>query len=152
MAAVVGMQAQVLVWAASGALLGEGALAAALSVKGTEDLLFYRRDEAEWQRRDAEGAGRLDRMEALEKLLQLPAGLPVPLGSLPSPLRAAVDALPHGVAAFRDGEVTREAVRPLVVDLVVVRSSPGSWKDGLKWAGPVRAVQPSCAAGRCGAR
>ncbi|MFI8186707.1 hypothetical protein ACIF70_40430 [Actinacidiphila glaucinigra] len=63
MAAVAGVQAQVLVRAASAALLGEGALAAALSVKGSDALIFYRRDEAEWQRRDAEGAGRLDRME-----------------------------------------------------------------------------------------
>lgn len=135
MAAVAGVQAQVLVRAASAALLGEGALAAALSVKGSDALVFYRRDEAEWQRRDAEDAGRLDRMEALETLLQLPVGLPVPFGSLPGPLRAAVDALPRGAAAFRDSEVTRKAVRPLAVDLVVVRSSPGSWKDGLRRAG-----------------
>jgi hypothetical protein len=135
MAAVAGVQAQVLVRAASAALLGEGALAAALSVKGSDALVFYRRDEAEWQRRDAEGADRLDRMEALETLLQLPVGLPVSLGSLTGPLRAAVDTLPHGAAALRDGEITRQAVRPLVVDLVVVRSSPGSWKDGLKRAG-----------------
>jgi hypothetical protein len=124
-----------LVQAASAVLLQDGVLTAPLQLKGSNAWVFYRYDENERARRHRVGAERLDRMDALEALLQVPVGLPVPLASLAEPLCRAIGALPGGAAVVGDGQVTRNAVRPLAVDLVVVRSSGRNWRDGLKRAG-----------------
>jgi hypothetical protein len=124
-----------LVQAASAGLFQEGVLTAPLLLKGSDVWVFYRKDKDEWDRRNRVGAERLDRMDALETLLQLPVGMPVPGASLADSLCRAVDVLPMGAALVEDGQVTRQAVRPLVVDMVVVRSSGRNWRDGLKRAG-----------------
>ncbi|MFD8105333.1 hypothetical protein [Streptomyces microflavus] len=119
--------------AATAPLLKPDGLAKVVPVLGTEALFFYRMDDAEHERREAVGAARLDRMHPLEVLLNLPVGLPVPLASLEKQERRAVHALPCGAADRDRRTVTRRAVRPLHVDLAVVRAT--GWKRGLEEAG-----------------
>jgi hypothetical protein len=135
MAVRTGTRVRSIVQQASAALLAPGVLAASMALKGSEALLFHRRDERECARRDARGAQRLDRITPLTTLLQLPVGEPVPLSSLTPTVRAAVHTLPRGAATVCGGTVRREAVRPLAVDLVVVRSRGNAWRDGLVRAG-----------------
>jgi hypothetical protein len=110
-----------LVEQASAELLGPGAAAAPLTLKGSDALVFYRRDEQELKRRHAVGAHRLDRIAALTTLLQLPVDEPVPLALLKADPAAGVRRLPYGAAELQGGHVRRRAVRPLTVDLVVVQ-------------------------------
>lgn len=124
-----------LVEQASAELLGPGAAAAPLTLKGSDALVFYRRDEQELKRRHAVDAHRLDRIAALTTLLQLPVDEPVPLALLKADLAAGVRRLPYGAAELQGGHVRRRAVRPLTVDLVVVRCPPAGWRDGLVRAG-----------------
>ncbi|MEU3599971.1 hypothetical protein ABZ714_14765 [Streptomyces sp. NPDC006798] len=100
---------------------------------GTEALFFYRMDNAEHERRTTVGAARLDRMHALETLMGLPVDIPVLLSELEPGERRAVRGLPTGAADRERGAVTRRAVRPLRVDLAIVRST--GWKRGLEEAG-----------------
>jgi hypothetical protein len=72
-------------------------------------------------------------MAALETLLTLPVGIPVPLASLEARQRRAVRALPTGAADRDRTAVTRRAVRPVRVDLAVV--SAAGWSQGLRDAG-----------------
>ncbi|WP_380281948.1 hypothetical protein [Kitasatospora purpeofusca] len=102
-----------------------------LSVLGTRALLLYRLDGAEHRRRQAAGAGRLDSIPALECLLGLPVGCRVPVGSLPE--QAQVRCLPRGAVEWDADLVTRRAVRPLAVDLAVVRAAER--RTGLERAG-----------------
>ncbi|MFE3234463.1 hypothetical protein ACFXKJ_20395 [Kitasatospora indigofera] len=94
-----------------------------VSVLGTRALLLHRVDETEHERRQAAGAERLDSIPVLECLLGLPVGLPLAVGSLPE--QAAVRGLPHGAVEWDADRVTRRAVRPLAVDLAVVRAAGG---------------------------
>ncbi|MFJ2893082.1 hypothetical protein ACIO53_44355 [Streptomyces sp. NPDC087305] len=71
-------------------------------------------------------------MADLECLLTLPAGVRIPLESLESAARRAVRVLPTGAADREQATVTRRAVRPLRVDLAVVRAS--GWRQGLERA------------------
>src|SRR4051812_38154538 len=114
--------------AASRALLEPGGQARTVSVFGSEALCFYRLDEAEHARREQVPVARLDHMADLECLLTLPVGIPVPLESLDSAARRAVRLLPTGAADRERTTVTRRAVRPLRVDLAVVRAS--GWHQG----------------------
>ena len=91
-------------------------------------------------------AGRLDSLDALQTLLELPVDEPVALASLPARLRAAVRRLPAGAAELDRREVTRRAVRPLTIDLAVVRASTAGWRGGLEQA---RAVSPPSAGAPC---
>jgi hypothetical protein len=104
---------------------------AVFSVLGTRALLLYRVDETEHRRRQAAASEQLDSIPALECLLGLPVGLPVPAGSLPE--EAEVRDLPRGAVEWDADLVTRRAVRPLVVDLAVVRAA--GWRTGLERAG-----------------
>ncbi|WAL70206.1 hypothetical protein OU787_01090 [Kitasatospora sp. YST-16] len=104
---------------------------AVFSVLGTRALLLYRVDESECRRRQVVGAERLRSIPALECLLGLPVGLPVPVGSLPD--QAEVRGLPGGAVEWGADLVTRRAVRPLAVDLAVVRAA--GWRTGLERAG-----------------
>ncbi|MQS15707.1 hypothetical protein F7Q99_26415 [Streptomyces kaniharaensis] len=106
----------------------EGAM---LSVLGTRAFLLYRVDEPEHRRRQEVGAERLDSIPALACLLGLPVGLPVPVGSLPE--QTEVRDLPRGAVEWDTDLVTRRAVRPLAVDLVVVRAADP--RTGLERAG-----------------
>ncbi|MFG2698280.1 hypothetical protein [Kitasatospora sp. NPDC048407] len=100
---------------------------AVFSVLGTRALLLYRVEETERRRRRAVGAEGLDSIPALECLL----GLPVPVGSLPD--QAEVRDLPRGAVEWDTALVTRRAVRPLAVDLAVVRAA--GWRTALERAG-----------------
>ncbi|MFF8436373.1 hypothetical protein [Streptomyces bacillaris] len=119
--------------AATAPLLKPDGLAKVMPALGMEALFFYRMDTAEHERRAAVGAARLDRMHALETLMSLPVGLPVPLSALAQRERRAVRVLPAGAAEQEQRSVTRRAVRPLDVDLAVVRAT--GWKRGLEEAG-----------------
>lgn len=123
---------------ASAVCLGADAQAVPLHLQGSNALVFYRLDAAEAQRRRSNRAVRLDRLPVLETLLQLPAGVPIALRDLPASVRAGIRALPAGAASVAGPrgrqEVTRRAVRPLAVDLVVVRASGLGWKSGLERA------------------
>ncbi len=101
------------------------------SILGTRAFLLYRVDETEYRRRQAVGAERMDSIPALECLLHLPVGIPVPLGSLLD--RASIRDLPRGSVEWDTDLVTRRAVRPLAVDLAVVRAAGGG--AGLERAG-----------------
>ncbi|MEU9067935.1 hypothetical protein AB0D60_13740 [Streptomyces sp. NPDC048306] len=118
--------------AASRALLEPGGQARTVSVLGVEALCFYRLDEAEHARREEVSAARLDHMADLESLLTLPVGIPVPLASLDPAARSAVRTLPAGAVDRDRKTATRRAVRPLRVDLAVVRAS--GWRQGLERA------------------
>ncbi|WP_406356405.1 hypothetical protein [Streptomyces sp. NBC_00658] len=118
--------------AASCALVEHGGQARTVSVFGSEALCFYRLDEAEHARREEASAACLDRMADLECLLTLPVGIRVPLESLDSAARREVRVLPTGAADRGRTTVTRRAVRPLRMDLAVVRAS--SWRKGLERA------------------
>ncbi|MGW2280219.1 hypothetical protein [Streptomyces sp. NPDC001770] len=118
---------------ASASLLGRGGRSALLPALGTEALFFYRLDAAEDSRRREASAARLDKLPPLETLLTLPVGLPVPLASLDQREHRAVRALPKGSADRNRSTVMRRAVRPMQVDLAVVRAS--GWRQGLEGAG-----------------
>lgn len=124
---------------ASAVCVGVQARAGLMDLQGTEALVFHRLDAVEVRRRRDAGAGRLDRLPELETLLQLPVGVPVAVRDLPAPVRAGILRLPAGAASVTTGsdrpdEVTRHAVRPLAVDLVVVRASGAGWRSGLERA------------------
>ena len=135
MAVMAQARTRAVVQRASAALLSEGVLAAPMLLKGSDALVFYREDQGECARRRESRAAALDRIDVLATLLQLPVDQPVALASLTPQLRAAVHALPQGAAQVADGQVVRRAVRPLAVDLVVVRSTSPGWRDGLVRAG-----------------
>ncbi|MFJ8637482.1 hypothetical protein [Streptomyces sp. NPDC093568] len=118
---------------ASAALLEAGSQTKVASLQGTEALFFHRLDATEHARRQEVAAERLDRMAVLETLLTLPVGIPVPLASLDAGQRRAVRALPAGAADRDRTTVTRRAVRPVRVDLAVVRVGGG--RQGLRGAG-----------------
>lgn len=120
--------------AAASAWLGTSTRTTPLQVLGTHALLFHRSDRHEQQRRRHAVAARLDRLDPLQTLLHLPVGVPVEAEALPASVREGLQRLPHG-AAEEDGQrVTRHAVRPLTVDLAVVRTSPSRWRAGLRQA------------------
>lgn len=85
--------------------------------------VFYRLDHAEHDRRTAAQAGWLDDFRPLEVLMELPVGIEVPRSSLGPALRPEIRRLPKGSAAVDRVNVTRLAVRPLRVDLIVAHAS-----------------------------
>lgn len=117
---------------ASTTLLPEGALAAAVHLRRAEALVFHRLDHSEHARRQDAEAQWLDEFRPLEMLMNLPVGIRVPRSSLGIQLRPEVRLLPRGAAVCDRVSVTRLAVRPLRVDLVVVRA-PG-WRSGMDLA------------------
>lgn len=90
---------------------------------GVETLVFYAPDPVEQRRRIAAAAQPLRRMRDLATLLRLPAGMPIPLSALGPGEVAEVQALPTGAAELGRQQVVRLAVRPLSVDLVLVKAS-----------------------------
>ena len=117
---------------ASTRLLPDGAQAAAVRVRGAEALVFHRLDHAEHARREEAKAGWLDEFRPLEMLVNLPVGMRVPRASLGAQLRPEIRLLPAGAAVYDRVSVTRLAVRPLRVDLVVARAP--SWRSGMDLA------------------
>ncbi|REK89460.1 hypothetical protein DY245_15570 [Streptomyces inhibens] len=127
---------------AASVVLPHDAHSVSLSVKGVQTLLFYRLDQQEHARRRNGQAAFLAQIGALETLLQLPVNEPVELDAMGRAQRAAVDRLPVGAVDTREGSVIRRAVRPLTVDLAVVRARSAAWRHGLAQAGQ---FAPFCA-------
>lgn len=124
-------RAQASVQHASALLVGPGAQLAEVTIEGSRNaFVFYRRDPIECERRRDHGAAELG-IAALTALLDLPVDLPVPLNSLPAPLRKQIPALPRGAVTLTGDHVCRRAVRPLTVDLVIVRARGTHWENGL---------------------
>ncbi|MGW1163462.1 hypothetical protein ACWD5Q_30330 [Streptomyces sp. NPDC002513] len=116
---------------ASAPLVGQGAQLAETTIEGSRNtLVFYRRDHLECERRRSQAAAELG-IADLTVLLDLPADLPVRLDSLPTPLREQIRALPRGAVTLAGDHVCRRAVRPLTVDLVIVRARSAHWEGGL---------------------
>ncbi|MEU1147991.1 hypothetical protein ACFYO9_26665 [Streptomyces sp. NPDC005863] len=118
---------------ASRALLEPGSQAQVVSICGVEALCFYRLDAAEHARRERSSAAPLAHMADLESLLALPVGIAVPMDTLGPEERRAVRALPAGAAERSRKTVARQAMRPVHVDLAVVRAA--SLRQGLERAG-----------------
>lgn len=119
--------------AASSSLLTAGAQAAELDVLGVNALLYVQWDAAERQRREQSGAGPLDRMSVLNTLHGLPAGCLIPLDAMSRTERHALRRLPRGAVQRVGEDIVRLAVRPLRLDLAVVRAT--GWRRGLEMAG-----------------
>ncbi|MFC1421279.1 hypothetical protein [Streptacidiphilus cavernicola] len=125
------MRARARVEHASAPLVGQDAHSAELTLEGSRGaLVFYRRDRAECERRRRQAAAPLG-IEDLATLLQLPADLPLRADTLPPPVRDQLAKLPRGAVTWTGALVCRRAVRPLAVDLVVVRARSTHWDQGL---------------------
>jgi len=120
------------VHAASDTLLPAGCQAAPLRLRGADALVFHSLDRTEHARRTAAQAGPLDSFGPLELLATLPIDLPVPRRLLDPAVNERLRRLPRGAVARTRQEVTRLAVRPLRVDLIVVRA-PGP-RSGMELA------------------
>lgn len=119
--------------AASADLLAPNCKTSLTSVLGTQALLFYRLDEREHRRRRRSSASQIDSWATLETLMELPVGEAVPLASIPNEERKRIRSLPSWVAHRDQRMVLRHAVRPLSLDLAVVKVS--NWRRGLELAG-----------------
>lgn len=94
--------------------------------------VFYRLDHVEHDRRTAAQAGWLDSFRPLEALMNLPVGETVPRSLLSREMRPEIRRLPQGSVAVDRASVTRLAVRPLRVDLIVVPAA--TFRRGLNAA------------------
>lgn len=113
-------------------ILPPGCDAARIRLHRADALVFHRLDHTEHNRRTDAQAAWLDDSRPLETLMNLPAGFPVQRASLEPALRPEIRRLPRGAAVVDRPSVTRLAVRPLRVDLIVVRAR--GWKSGLDMA------------------
>lgn len=91
-----------------------------------------RHDRLERVRRNAYGLGPVLSWDLLDTLMDLPAGLPVPITSLTRPARRRLIAAPPGIARISAGQVTRDLVAAVNPLLAVVTAN--DWMDGLRRA------------------
>jgi hypothetical protein len=96
-------------------------------VLGTSAWIAYRHDQGEAGRRERHGLGPVLAWDLLDTLLDLPAGLPVPVSALSAPARRRVAAAGPGVASIGAGTVTRVLV-PAVTPLLAIVVA-GQWDD-----------------------
>ncbi|WP_329059328.1 hypothetical protein OG511_42190 [Streptomyces sp. NBC_01453] len=135
MVTLTGREADGSVRSAASLVLPSGVHSAPLRIQGTSALLFYCFDEREHARRRSAGAGSLPQIDVLEALLELPANEPVALDGLgPAQRRTLEQALP-GAVDLSGSAVIRRAVRPLSIELAVVRARATDWRRGLALAG-----------------
>ncbi|MFH8411411.1 hypothetical protein ACH4FX_42645 [Streptomyces sp. NPDC018019] len=113
---------QQIVCAAAGGELRSGTHLSEVDLWGVRVALAYRLDEAEHERRIRSRAGSVDDLWALNALLKLPVGEPVPASLLNDCEHGLLRGCPPGVLRRRGSTVERLAVLPLWVDLAVVRS------------------------------
>jgi hypothetical protein len=104
-----------------------------MSLFGADALVCYRLDSREHARRRRAGVRDVSSADVLELMLGLPVGMPVPIASLTGRELAALRSVPPGVVSIRTGQVVRQAVAPVAVDLAVVAAR--SWRSGLDAAG-----------------
>ncbi|MFJ9127817.1 hypothetical protein ACIRJS_27325 [Streptomyces sp. NPDC102340] len=116
-------------------VLPSGVHSAPLRIQGTLALLFYCFDDREHARRRSAGAGPLPQIDVLEALLELPADEPVALDGLGLAQRRTLGQAPPGAVEISGSAVTRRAVRPLSIELAVVRVRAANWRRGLALAG-----------------
>jgi hypothetical protein len=108
---------------------------ARVTVRDVSAMLAYRLDPGEHIRRREAGLVAVTRLEWLNAMLGLPAGIPVRLDALSSCSRQIVRELPPGCVRLSEGSVVRELVRPLRVELAVVTAETDDWQAGLEKAG-----------------
>ncbi|MFD9327841.1 hypothetical protein [Streptomyces sp. NPDC060065] len=117
---------------APGDLVPRDANLAVVEAEGAKVVAAYRFEARERERRAAAGMPPLTRPDALNLLMALPLGEPVPSGSLNGRERRALKCLPKGAVLRRDGLITRLATQPVHVDMVFV---PGrSWESAMERA------------------
>lgn len=98
-------------------------------VLGTRAWMIYRGDDREWRRRSAEGLGAVLAWDLLDTLMDLSAGMPVPMSSLTGPAQRRLRKASPGVACISGSVITRQIV-PAVTPLLAVIGTR-SWRDGL---------------------
>jgi hypothetical protein len=95
----------------------------------TSAWIAYRPDRHEASRRRALSVGAVLDWDLLDTLMDLPAGLPVPLSALNPPACRRVASARAGVARVTDGQVIRDLVPALTPLLAVVVTA--NWDAGL---------------------
>jgi hypothetical protein len=94
--------------------------------------IAYRPDEHETLRRRRCGMEAIVELDLLDALMDLPAGIPVPLTSLRAADRRLLRRVPVEALDWGGESVTRRAVPPLMPMLAIVRAA--EWQDGLEAA------------------
>ncbi|MFF1257458.1 MULTISPECIES: hypothetical protein [unclassified Streptomyces] len=119
--------------AARGSLLA-GSSVVEVRARGVRAVLAARLNTAEIARRERDGVAPLLDGAVLDGLMQLPAGVPVSASSLSPRERLLLRHCPADALERSDGQLVRRLVRPLEVDLAVVRS-PRAVRGALVRAG-----------------
>lgn len=105
---------------------------AVIEAFGVEAVVAYQYDQAERARRAAAKTPPLLQPDALDLLMTLPLGEPVPMASLSRREHRALKSLPRGAVTRTNATVTRQAVQPIGIDLAFV---PGrSWESAIEKA------------------
>jgi hypothetical protein len=99
---------------------------------GTWVWMVYRRDAAEWRRRRRHGLGAVAQLDVLDVLMDLPAGMAVPLRSLQASERRLLRRTPVGAVLHRTGAVIRQLV-PAVTPLLAIVPAR-EWQSGAEAA------------------
>ncbi|MFJ3667219.1 hypothetical protein ACIPSE_12250 [Streptomyces sp. NPDC090106] len=107
----------------SGGPLSPGSSMVEVRARGVQAVLVVRLNTNEVERRQREGADAVLDMAVLDGLMQLPVGSPVPSMTLTSKERRLLRGCPADALEQTDGQLVRRLVRPLEVDLAVVRVS-----------------------------
>jgi hypothetical protein len=103
-----------------------------VQVFDTRAWITFRYDRSEAARRRAYTLGAVLNWELLDTLMDLPAGLPVPVNALPGPARRRIANAAPGVARIAGGDVTRDLI-PAVAPLLAIVSAR-DWGNGLTQA------------------
>jgi hypothetical protein len=114
-------------------------------VLDTSAWIAFRHDRREASRREGYGLGAVLAWDLLETLMDLPAGLPVPVAALSGAARRRVAAADPGVARIAGGTVTRELV-PAVTPLLAIVMA-GDWAAALARASRFAAYCPRMVVG-----
>lgn len=113
---------------------------AVVRVLDTSVGLAYLPDREEIARRRSAGLGSITRMDVLDVLTGLPAGMPVAVDGLTDRERRRLRQAPDGLVEMGPTVCTRLAVPPVSAQFVVVASR--TWREGLRTAGQ---FAPYCA-------
>ncbi|WP_415942091.1 hypothetical protein [Streptomyces sp. 067-1] len=123
--------------AAPGTLFPQGATIGVLNMFGIDAVVAYSENEDEIERRARVCTQELTNPRALDLLMNLPLGEPVPVPTLSDTEQRVLRRLPAGTVTRHDNVVVREATHPIQVDLAVV---PGkgwaSAKEKAEWFTP----------------
>lgn len=106
----------------AGGSLPAGSSVVEVRARGVRVVLSVRLNTAEVARRERDGVAPVLDGAVLDGLMQLPADLPVAASSLSPRERLLLRHCPTDAVERSDGQLVRRLVRPLEVDLAVVRS------------------------------